>query len=520
MELHLEVKVVGKGAKGRTSCGSSAYRACDRIVDNNGEIHDYSKKRHEYVRGGIELPAGASEELRDRQTLWSRHEEKDRRKDAELFKEVITAMPNELSYDAAERVLRGIAAKATEHGMCAQWDLHDKTTYKSIDDGTVVTVPWKKDPNMEYQEIRNLHGHMMLTMRELSEDGKSFGKKNRSWNKYNGGLNLPEILRPIAAELMNRELEAIGSTKRVEYKSYADRGINKIPQKHMGVAATAMERKGTLTEKGWKKEYIEFLNDVHTENMKQAEQHIGKKALQDIVNEAERKSQGRRDTNGDVVFRDWDALFAMLRDTRRCRAALRNEIGKFDKIITAYEKGDTGYLRWAGCHPGSGEVEEMERLMLRSQRDSLNAKILDLNIIEDCLLNCKEVFNRHNEVQYTANKIEWDEYMLDRNKKTLKEIVERTQRLDLYIDRCRQSLSLMDAIFKTKAWRDYQEKMDRLERARVKAQEQHLKTFEAIRQGKQDLKQHKADLKQAKKDLKEIQKAEKRESRKIDNEER
>ena len=519
MELHLEVKVVGKGAKGRTSCGSSAYRACSKMVDNNGEIHDYRSKR-EHVAGGVELPEGASEELRDPQVLWSRHEEKDRRKDAELFREVVPILPNELSYEAAERVLRGIAAKATEHGMCVQWDLHDKYTYKCIDDDTAVDAPWKMDPYKEYQEVRNLHGHMMLTMRELAPDGKSFGKKNRSWNKYNGGLNLPEILRPVAAELMNRELQAIEAAKRVEHESYAARGIEKIPQEHMGPAATAMERKGISTEKGRRNRYIEWLNEIHAENMQQFEEHVGKKTLQDLIDNAQKISQGGQKSDGNVVFKGWDALWAMLRDTRRCRAALRNEIGKFDKIITAYEKGDTGYLRWAGCHPGSGEVEEMERLMLRSQRDSLNAKILELNIIEDCLLNCKEVFNRHNEVQYTANKIEWDEYMLDRKKKDLKAIVERTRKLDRYMSRCRNSLSIMDTIFKTQAWRDYQVKMDRLEQARVAAQEQHGKTLEAIRQGKQSLKQHKAELKEAKKDLKEIQKAEKRESRKIDRDER
>ncbi len=513
MELHLEVKVVGKGAKGRTACGSSAYRACDKVIDNNGEIHDYRNKR-EHVAGGIELPAGASEELRDRQILWSRHEEKDRRKDAELFREVVTMLPNELSYEAAERVLKGIAAVATEHGMCVQWDLHDKYTYKSIDDGTAVDSPWKMNPGMEYEEIRNLHGHLMLSMRTLSEDGKTFGNKNRSWNKYNGGLNLPELLRPVAAKLMNEELRAMRSDTVIEYKSYAERGIDKIPQEHMGVAATAMERKGISTEKGRRNQYIEWLNEIHAENLQQFEEHVGKRTLQDIIDEAQRVSQGKQ-KNGDVAFKDWDALFAMLRDTRRCRAAMRSELGKLGKITTAYETGDNGYLRWAGCHPGS-EFEEMERLILLSKRDSLNAKIRELDIVEDCLLNCREVLSAHNKVTYTANKIEWDEYMLERDKRTLRNIVERIERLDQYMDRCRHSLSLLDTIFKTQAWRDYMEKMDRLERARVDAQTQHVKTLEAIQRGKQSLKQHKAEQKEAKKELKQIRKA----NKKIDLDER
>lgn len=247
MELHLEAKVIGKGLKGRTACGSSAYRSCDKVIDNTGRVHDYSHKGG-YVTGGIELPAGAPEELRNRQVLWSRHESKDIRKDAELFREVTTALPNEIDYSAAERVAKGLSKKLTDKGMCVQWDIHDT--------------------NKNGQ--RNLHLHMMLTMRELLPDG-TFGNKNRTWNKYNGGLNIANMLRPEAARLMNQELEAIGSSEHVEHKSYADRGIDKIPTKHMGAAATALERKGVETRKGNENRYIDFLNKIHADNLKEAE---------------------------------------------------------------------------------------------------------------------------------------------------------------------------------------------------------------------------------------------------------
>ena len=240
MELYLDVKSVSKGDKGRTACGSSAYRACDKIIDNAGNRHDFTRKGG-HVAGGVVLPAGAPAELLDRQTLWQRHDQKEVRKDAQIFREVEVGLHNSLSYDAAERVCVAIARRAADMGMCTQWDIHDKTNKKGE---------------------RNLHAHLMLSMRELLEDG-TFGKKNRSWNKYNGGMNLADVLRPYAAQLMNDELDKIGVTDRVEYLSFVERGIDKIPTVHVGVTACAMEGKGVLTYKVMLNQKIKAINAEH-----------------------------------------------------------------------------------------------------------------------------------------------------------------------------------------------------------------------------------------------------------------
>lgn len=240
MELYLDVKTVGKGDKGRTACGSSAYRACDKIIDNAGNDHDFTRKGG-HVAGGVVLPAGAPEELLDRQTLWQRHDQKEIRKDAQIFREVEIGLHNSLSYDAAERVCVALAKRAAGMGMCVQWDIHDKTNNKGE---------------------RNLHAHLMLSMRDLQPDG-AFGKKNRSWNKYNGGMNLADVLRPYAAELMNNELDKIGVADRVEYRSFVDRGIDRIPTVHVGVAACALEGKDSITFKVMLNRRIRQINAEH-----------------------------------------------------------------------------------------------------------------------------------------------------------------------------------------------------------------------------------------------------------------
>ena len=475
MELYLSPKVVGKGPKGRTACGSSAYRSCDRIIDNAGHVHDYRHKGG-YVTGGIELPAGAPEELRKRQTLWSRHEEKDVRKDAELFREITVALPNELDYEASASVIRQLAKPLTDRGMCVQWDIHDTTK----------------------EGQRNLHAHLMVTMRTLQPDG-TFGNKNRSWNRYNGGLNIADLLRPEAARLMNEELARIGSSERVEHESFADRGIDKIPTKHMGVEATAMERKGIKTNKGRRNRYIEWLNQIHAENLRQVETQTQSGRLEDLIAGA-RAQQG-----GNEAFKDWDALFAMLRDTRRCRAAMNSELGKLGKVISAYEEGNESYLRWAGCDPES----ESQKMTIQMMQNDLRIKIKEMDVTEAFLLDSKELYKAHNKAVYTAKKASWDQYQIDRNKRGMAYCTRRLESIQSYMDYLTRSISLFDMIFNTQEYKDYCATM-----ADLRQQERQLR--EDYARNRANLKQAKKDIKVHQKEAKEAAREEKRTKRKYD----
>lgn len=466
MELYLSPKVVGKGPKGRTACGSSAYRSCDRIIDNAGHVHDYRHKGG-YVTGGIELPAGAPEDLRNRQTLWSRHEEKDIRKDAELFREITVALPNELDYEASASVIRQLAKPLTDRGMCVQWDIHDTTK----------------------EGQRNLHAHLMVTMRTLQPDG-TFGNKNRSWNRYNGGLNVADLLRPEAARLMNEELTRIGSSERVEHESFADRGIDKIPTKHMGVEATAMERKGIKTNKGRRNRYIEWLNQIHAENLRQVETQTQSGRLEDLITGA-RAQQG-----GNEAFKDWDALFAMLRDTRRCRAALTRELGKLGKVISAYEEGNESYLRWAGCEPES----ESQRTTIEMMQNDLRIRIKEMDITEAFLLDSKELYKAHNRVVYASRKVDWDKYQIERNKRWMSICLKRLENLESYAHHLGRQITLFDVLMDNDEWKHYCSTMGELQRRREQLRENYAKTRAELKQHKKDLKEHEKEVKQAKKD--------------------
>ena len=50
--------------------------------------------------------------------------------------------------------------------------------------------------------------------------------------------------------MRNSVLEQQGKTERIDHRSYERQGVEQIPTVHLGVAATQMERRGIITERG------------------------------------------------------------------------------------------------------------------------------------------------------------------------------------------------------------------------------------------------------------------------------
>ena len=219
---HLAAKVIGRSS-GRSAPGAAAYRAAEMIRDTRtGEVFDYTRK------GGVEhreilAPDNAPEWMKDREQLWNAVEAAEKRKDAQLAREVEVALPRELSREQRLELVREFAQKEfVERGMIADIAVHNP-----------------RHPDGQERP----HAHIMLTLRELTGDG--FGAKNREWN----GKDQLEDWREKWAEHANRSLERYGHEHRIDHRSYADQGIDREAQPKLGAAA-AMERRGEITERG------------------------------------------------------------------------------------------------------------------------------------------------------------------------------------------------------------------------------------------------------------------------------
>ncbi len=219
----LSVKVIARSA-GRSATGAAAYRAATRITDRrSGLVHDY-RRRGGVVHAEILAPSQSPQWVLDRAELWNRVEESERRKDAQLCREVLLSLPHELSDDRRKELVREFVREAfVAHGMIADVAIHRAH---------------------ERSDQRNHHAHVLLTLRNIEASG--FGSKARAWNEKALLLEW----RQSWERSVNRELERARVPERVSARSLAAQGIDREPEPRQGPVATRMERAGRRSHAG------------------------------------------------------------------------------------------------------------------------------------------------------------------------------------------------------------------------------------------------------------------------------
>ena len=220
----LSVRAISRKT-GKNAVAAAAYRAGELLRDGTtGTSHDYTTKA--VVARGIIAPENAPAWVMDRERLWNTVEMIEKRKDARVARDFTIAIPNELTHAQGEQLVRGwikdqLVDRKDGGGMVADYALHEGDGGKP-----------------------NLHAHVMVTTRTIDANG--FGKKERAWDKR-------ELLgewRKSWEIHANRALERAGVTQRIDHRSYAERGIDRMPTIHLGPATARMEERGELTDRG------------------------------------------------------------------------------------------------------------------------------------------------------------------------------------------------------------------------------------------------------------------------------
>jgi len=226
---HLSAKVISR-ADGRSAVAAAAYRAASELQDERlGRAHDFINKAG-VIHSEIMLPDGAPARLADRAILWNEVEATEKRKDAQLAREIEIALPRELTQAQAIGLAQDfVREQFVARGMVADLNVH-----------------WGRMASGEDQP----HAHIMLTMREVGPDG--FGKKVRNWNRT-------ELLvgwRARWAELANERLAELGHDIRVDHRSHAAQGIELEPQNKIGPAGMRREARGEDAERAAEHEAV------------------------------------------------------------------------------------------------------------------------------------------------------------------------------------------------------------------------------------------------------------------------
>ncbi|MGF0540751.1 MobQ family relaxase [Agrobacterium sp. ES01] len=235
---HFSAQIIGRKA-GHSSVAAAAYRAGARLRDErSGREHDFLRKRG-VAHSEIVLPEGAAPWLADRQVLWNHVEALEKRKDAQLAREINMALPHELTAAQRLELVRGfVREQFVRHGMVADIALHEP-------------VPEKGD------DPRNFHAHVLLTLRQARGDGLG-AVKTRAWNSD----TLLKAWREAWSLHQNRALERAGGRERVDHRRLREQrqdaerrgdrpaalALDRAPEVHMGRRARRILRNDARPE--------------------------------------------------------------------------------------------------------------------------------------------------------------------------------------------------------------------------------------------------------------------------------
>lgn len=244
-----------KRSDGRSSVAAAAYRSGSKLNDKKyGVVHNYARKSG-IVYSEVMLPGHAPGDYADRETLWNAVEEAERSKNARVAREVIVALPYELTPEERIKVTRQYVYESfVSQGMCADFSIHEPKV--------------KREGQAE-----NPHAHIMLTTRSLDSLGRWEDKKRKDYILDRNGKKQydpvkktykfktysvtdwdrkekVEQWREQWAKMVNREFQRKGIEERIDHRSNERQGLMLLPQVHLGVAAHQMELRGVQTELG------------------------------------------------------------------------------------------------------------------------------------------------------------------------------------------------------------------------------------------------------------------------------
>lgn len=242
-------KIISRG-KGQSCMASCAYYAGEKKYSEYECCWKYphsSPARVKWVE--VMLPPNAPKAYADSQTLWNAVDAAETSVNAQTARSMLFALPRELTDEQNLALVRDFCQKEfVDKGMVCNFFYHDKG------DG-------------------NPHVHIMLTLRAMDENGKWLPKSknvyaldengnrirtpNGSWKRVKvdtvdwNERKYGEIWRQDWAAAQNAALEAAGRAERIDMRSLERQGVeDRLPQKHLGPTASALERKGISSERG------------------------------------------------------------------------------------------------------------------------------------------------------------------------------------------------------------------------------------------------------------------------------
>ena len=317
-------------SQGKNACCKAAYNSRSQIKDERTNIVYNFQRIQDNVYHELILPANVNSKFKDLATLTNTIEKTERRKDSQLLKEYVIALPDNVELtleDRIELVKRFIAAKQfVAEGLGVQIDIHKPHSNES-----------------------NWHGHLLTTTRRFKEDGLGFGLKARDLDvTVKGGANY----------YVEKEKASIGDLWRdIQNAYFEEKGLNIKVDK---ISNTPGIHLGPVRMRGFLNESTQF----HEDRVEAQKQQLPK-TPDELLDQV---------TYMQAVFTSEDLINLPHKDERKSGPSIVAEALTSERIIELYdvEGNKTDFLT-------TKEVRSQEERILRIAERISTKSIGDLH---------------------------------------------------------------------------------------------------------------------------------------------
>jgi len=208
------IEIVSRSSGGNACC-KGAYNARTKIKDEQTNVTYNFQKKGDNIYHEVLLPEGADQKFKDIKILMNEVEKCEKRKDSQLLKDAVIALPDDKELNLQDRIeiTKRIIEKRgwVKEGLAVQVDIHEP-----------------------HDGEKNWHAHLLITTRRFTKEGKGFGVKARDLNpefKNTGKKTfiIPEetLLQHDTRDVINNYFKELGLENRVDL-------IGTIGQEHIG----------------------------------------------------------------------------------------------------------------------------------------------------------------------------------------------------------------------------------------------------------------------------------------------
>lgn len=224
----MDVRIIKKSSQ--SAVASASYRSGESLYSERDDETKSYKKREVQPDSFILAPSHAPEWVNNREKLWNEVEKIERNWNAQLSREVLVALPVELTNEQQKALVSEyVKENFVEEGMVADVSIHR-------------------------DKVENPHAHIMLTVRPFNPDGSWGNKKKKEYIKDNGEFVLDEngqkkyktisltnwdqkesllLWRKNFAEKVNEWYLKLGINEKVSHESYEKQGLDKLPKQRL-----------------------------------------------------------------------------------------------------------------------------------------------------------------------------------------------------------------------------------------------------------------------------------------------